>query len=141
MGFSIFYDSLNQMDITVRTIVKLLIVFSVAINPIALLADGLQITAVPAALSVSTTRHPGDAPRHQADCAALVSAHCKLHCCGDGMRVLQKVHSCALHHHPAFVANDSSFHSMAAPHPETFGLNVRMSSHATQPETPPPKYF
>jgi len=125
----------------VKTIVKLLIALSVAINPVALLADGPPGTDVQIAPSVLTGQHPGDTTRHQADSAGPVSATCMSPCCDHAMAKLQKTHGCSFHHHPAFVATDGTFYPVTNPHPGVSGLSTPMSSLEFQPETPPPKYL
>lgn len=123
-----------------KTIAKLLIVLSVAINPVALLADGLPVTSSQIAPCVLAQRHPGVSLRHQADPTGQVSAACMTPCNLHGICKLQNNHGCSLHHHPAFVAADGTFNPVTRLHLEVCGLNTQMSSHEIQPETPPPKY-
>jgi len=125
----------------VKTIVKLLIALLVAINPVALLADGLPGTAVQIAPSALTGQHPGDSTRNQADSTGPVSEACVSPCCDHDTGKLQQTHSCSFHHHPAFVAADGTFYPVTILHTAMSGLNVRMSSYEFQPETPPPKYL
>jgi len=136
-----FWNGQSQVELQVKAIVKLLIALSVAINPVALLADGLPGTAVQIAPSALTGPHPGESIRHQADSADPVSAACMSPCCDHAMAKLQRTHGCSFHHHPAFVAADQTFYPVTNHHPGMSGLNARMSSHEYQPETPPPKYL
>ena len=139
-NFLQFFIGLNQAKPIVKTIVKLLIVLSVAINTIALLADGLPVTSSQVAPSGLTVRHPGESPRHQADSAGPVPAAYMTPCNEHGNCKLQNNNGCSLHHHPAFVAAESAFNPIASLHIQVSGLNAQMSSYEVQPETPPPKY-
>jgi hypothetical protein len=140
MDAGYFWIGQCQAEFIVKTVVKLLIALSVAINPIALLADGLPGPVVQITSTATTNRNPGHTPRQQADSAGPVSAACMPPCCDHGMGKLQKTHGCSFHHHPAFVADDGTFYPVSIPHLGMSGLNARMSSHTLQPETPPPKF-
>jgi len=111
----------------------------VAIDPIALLADGLPVTTSLFTPTGLADRHPGVSLRHQGDSAGLVSAACMTTCNEHGICKHQNNHGCSLHHHPAFVAADSTFDPMTRLDLNVFGLNTQMPSHEIQPETPPPK--
>jgi hypothetical protein len=130
----------KQTNIVMKAIVKLIMVFSVAINPVALLADGLQATNVNALFQVVTSQRAEDASRNSARHADWASIDHKTPCCDDGICILQNFHGCTLHHHPVTIANDIAFYSLALPRQQAFSPYMLTGNHEAQPDTPPPKY-
>lgn len=128
----------------VRMIVKLLIVFSVVINPIALIASGLPGHTVQAESSTPTESanyHPSHVTLKSAESGKLVSDECEAPCCQGGEPMSDNAPSCLLHHNPSFVAHDNTLEFQLVRPVETFGPNVNVVSHDSQPETPPPKHL
>jgi len=125
-------------------IVKLLIVLSVVINPIALIASGLHGHTIQAESSTPTESvnyHPSDVTLKTAKSGKLISDECEAPCCQSGEHMSHNAPSCLLHHHPSFVAHDNTLEFQMVRPVETFGPDVNLVSHDSQPETPPPKYL
>jgi len=124
----------------VRTIIKLLIVISVVINPVALVADGLHGLPAQVESSMALANHqPSEVAQQRAASGNLISSECTRPCCRGGQCMLPPVPSCSLHHLPAFTADGNFSNDGATRNNPSFRLSERMQSLEVQPETPPPK--